>query len=123
MRRTALVVLAAGLSLAAAVLGAQAQGAPETPRTRMTAALQQACPAKHFEFAGEYDTTGLIEAWEDAVSPADHQAFGVDHDPLLFDLGSFGRVGFHGDILLKGRAHIRADRWKVNRKLGIPGIS
>jgi hypothetical protein len=33
---------------------------------------------------------------DDRGQAAHDQAFGVDQDPLLFDLGDFGRVGFHG---------------------------
>ncbi|MGZ5932968.1 MAG: hypothetical protein ACXWLW_12475, partial [Rhizomicrobium sp.] len=31
----------------------------------------------------------------------DDEPFGIDEDPLLFDLGRLGRVGFHGGPIRK----------------------
>ena len=35
---------------------------------------------------------------DDAGEPADDQAGGIDHHPLLFDVGGFGRKGIHDCI-------------------------
>jgi len=38
---------------------------------------------------------------DDRSKPADDEPLGIDEDPFFFDLGRFGRVGFHGGPIRK----------------------
>lgn len=76
--------LSAAFILASAVsLATSAPAGPADPsRDKLTAALVAACPAKHLEWVDEYDLTGVIEAWEGAVTPTEHNRFFVLKMPM-----------------------------------------
>jgi hypothetical protein len=70
MSRNTLIV-----AFALALCGSVAADAADSPRESMTAALKQACPAKHLEFIASGDFEGLLEGWETLISPAEHQRY------------------------------------------------
>lgn len=70
MRRFALAAV-----LAFAAGAAAPAGSADAPRQQLNAAFEQACPAKHFEYLGDYDLSGLVEAWENTLPHNEHERF------------------------------------------------